>query len=570
MIPRRDRTLTRRHQRGAAAVFAAIWMVAAIVCIGLVIDLGRLYLEQRKMQQVANVAALDSARVASGCIAPVADRLQAASSEAQVSVVRNGGDSAWLSDGGIRVGQRQTGEDSLRRFVATPAERAFAVEVALSQPMPSRLVPMFAGEAAGTLRVRAHAEQLPQARVHVGTYLASVTNPDVVGPTLCALMACSGELNISALGYQGLIDTNLPLADLLPGPPVGETVPDFLDQPMTVPGLLQILADALRVNGDPAVATTVETIAAASNTVQSVAPAEFFDLTEGMESALTGTTVNAWEFVLGTLEQAASGNPVVVNLDDALSQLGVPVQLGNNTVTVRVPNGDITQQGAAGFDESGQPRTAAFGAQVQAEFQFELPPILGQPVRLSLFTELARAEAELVDVRCASRQNDRHEVVVDARSGVSRMGIGTYTDIANSTAVEPVTVLELTLLGQPIQIQASAIADVGQAQYERYVFDRFGRENRERIGVSPSEAVGGALSSVVGNLQLTVTGIPGGLLGTQIQGLLQGVLAQLTPLLTGVLAQLDGIVVDSLGANLGGADVWVDEPVAEQPVLFTR
>ena len=88
--------------------------------------------------------------------------------------------------------------------------------------------------------------------------------------------------------------------------------------------------------------------------------------------------------------------------------------------------------------------------------------------------------------------------------------------------------------------------------------------------MSPSEAVEGALGSLVGNLQLTVTGVPGGLLGTQIQGLLQGVLAQLTPLLTGVLVGLDGVVVDSLGANLGGADVWVDEPVAEQPVLFTR
>ena len=102
------------------------------------------------------------------------------------------------------------------------------------------------------------------------------------------------------------------------------------------------------------------------------------------------------------------------------------------------------------------------------------------------------------------------------------------------------------------------------------MFTEFGREHRERIGVSPSEAVEGALGSLVGNLQLTVTGVPGGLLGTQIQGLLQGVLAQLTPLLTGVLVGLDGVVVDSLGANLGGADVWVDEPVAEQPVLFTR
>ena len=55
-----------RRQRGAAMVFAAIWMVAALVCVGLAIDLGNLYFTQRALQRTANMAAMDAAWVASG------------------------------------------------------------------------------------------------------------------------------------------------------------------------------------------------------------------------------------------------------------------------------------------------------------------------------------------------------------------------------------------------------------------------------------------------------------------------------------------------------------------------
>lgn len=559
-----------RAQRGAAAVFAAIWLVAALAAVGLVVDLGRLYLQQREMQQAANVAALDAARVASGCVVPVSNRFTAAQTEARASLQRNGGELSWFAEEGVRVGQRTTGTDGIRRFVPTAESQSFAVEVSLQRPTPARLIPLFAGEASGTLRARAHAEQLPMTGVHVGTFLGELNNPTLANELLCGLAGgCSVPLNITGPGYQGLVGSNLPLRNLVEGIP-DEEIPEFLELPQTVPGLLQQLADALRANGDPAVATTVETIATASNTVQEVAPEQFFDLSEGLESALIDTTVNTWEFTLGALEQAAAGNEVVIALDDALAPLGLPLSLGNNSLTVRVPNGAQVVEGSAGFDETGEPRTFANGSLVQAQFNFELPAILGNTVRLNLITEVAQARAELVDIRCADGSTDSHLVTVDARSGVSRLGVGSYSDISSGTAVEPVTVLELSLLGQPIQIQARALIDVGENEFERLVFDQFGEDNKQRIGVTAEEAVEGALLSLADNLELTVVGLPGGLLGTQIQALLNPILTSLAASLGGVLAGLDPIVIDSLGANLGGADVWVDEPLVNQPVLFTR
>ena len=41
-----------RRQQGAVAVFAAIWLIAGLIVVGLAVDLGQLYLTQRSMQRV--------------------------------------------------------------------------------------------------------------------------------------------------------------------------------------------------------------------------------------------------------------------------------------------------------------------------------------------------------------------------------------------------------------------------------------------------------------------------------------------------------------------------------------
>ncbi|WP_152907196.1 pilus assembly protein TadG-related protein, partial [Pseudomonas aeruginosa] len=47
------------RQRGAIGILAATTLLLALICLLLVVDTGRLYLEQRNLQRVADVAALE-------------------------------------------------------------------------------------------------------------------------------------------------------------------------------------------------------------------------------------------------------------------------------------------------------------------------------------------------------------------------------------------------------------------------------------------------------------------------------------------------------------------------------
>ena len=55
------------HQRGVAAIFAAVAVLAGITAFGLIYDIGLIYSAQRDLQRVANVAALDAAMATGGC-----------------------------------------------------------------------------------------------------------------------------------------------------------------------------------------------------------------------------------------------------------------------------------------------------------------------------------------------------------------------------------------------------------------------------------------------------------------------------------------------------------------------
>ena len=51
---------TRRTQQGAALIMTAGFMLLAVLCLALEVDTGRLYVEKRKLQRVADMAAIEA------------------------------------------------------------------------------------------------------------------------------------------------------------------------------------------------------------------------------------------------------------------------------------------------------------------------------------------------------------------------------------------------------------------------------------------------------------------------------------------------------------------------------
>ena len=70
---------TMRHsQRGAAVIMTAGFMLLGVLCLALAVDTGRLYMEKRSLQRIADVIALEVAS-RRGCVPDVNDVVQAQS-----------------------------------------------------------------------------------------------------------------------------------------------------------------------------------------------------------------------------------------------------------------------------------------------------------------------------------------------------------------------------------------------------------------------------------------------------------------------------------------------------------
>lgn len=547
-----------QHQRGVALVFAAISLLASLAALALAIDIGRLYFERRDLQRVANMAALDAARIASGCVGPVENPDAAAYNEARASLVRNsGGDTDLTGGGSVVLGRALTGTDGVPGFttsVTTPS----AVQVQLLRDPPARLLPRGGG---GTLKLRAiaAATALPLASLSVGSSLAELS-PGLLNQLLGDQLG--GPVDLSLLSYRGLFNASVELGDVLAAADLGSPT-DFFTASTSAPGFLNAIADALSTTTDVATRSTLESLAAVSDGSRQVVPGDVVGVPPGLEEAASGAAVN-----VGAVTQAAAQAANGENLITVPADLNIPGVTGAGSVTTRLI------QTANPVVSAADDGTQASNAQALVQIDLPLLPILGNPVNLKLWLQAAQATAQVTEIECARSGFPQPVVHVRARSSVARLGIGAFDDINGDSPVpRPAPLVNLNLLGIPITITASAVANVGQAEDRALIYPGpFDVPQTQRIGADAGEALGQSVGSLARSLQLEVQP-EGALLNPLIRVALQGVLNTLTSQLTPVLNQVDQLLVPALaplGLTLGGADVTVTSVTGEQPVLFNR
>ena len=555
-------------QRGAAAVFVAISLLAGLLGVALAIDLGRLFFAQRDLQRMANMAALDAARVGSGCLGSFANLDTAAQDEAQASVARNGGVGVTTT---AVLGRQMTDADRIRRFDTSTQLNRRAVEVTLRAPGPGRVLP--AGNAA-QLTARAAALSAPSARIFVGSRLASVS-PPVLNSVLSE--ALGGPVSLDALTYQALLGAEIPIAGLLAQLPGSPAIPPTDGE--TTTGLLRALVQALEANGDPAAAAGAQALYDAADGSRRVVPSDLLGQGEPVADAF----INGGDLITGL---------VTASLEDAVFNLDLP--------PLPPPLGDITEDGSLGdagttgdlFPGGTGTSSDNFVHNTQVLLQGRLGltlPILGNVAQLGYFLDAGQSTAEVNSIECGRRGLGQDLVNVSARSSIARLGIGLFDDInAPNPTPQPVTVVDtdsaLTLLGIPVPIRvvmrASAFVNIGRAENEQ--LPPLAQGDVYRLGTPSAQAMASALAEVPGALQLeteiTVNGavppLVAGLVNPAIAGLRNtledavrdAIADQLAPLLGDRLATATG----ALGATIGGADVVVQQIDAAQPELFTR
>ncbi|WP_077046812.1 pilus assembly protein TadG-related protein [Pseudomonas sp. KK4] len=329
------------RQRGAIGLMAAGTLALALGFTLLVIDSGRLYLEQRKLQRVADVAALEAVSRNGDCVSPALS----AAGYALESATRNGYKAADGMTLNTTCGSLKTGADYIRAFVPD-ASKKDAVRVivthtvstsiaagiyALLSPGPTQLTTQLTATA-----VSAPAVLPPMAMLTIGSTALVVDSSKSAALNLLLGQMLGGSLNLSVAGWQGLVDTQINLLGYLNqlGLDVHVTAGNYtelLSKNIALSQLLDTAITVLQASG-PTASVAINGLtglkAAAGSTQLTLG--QLLQLQTGMPSSGLNTNLQVFQLVEAFVQLANSKNAAVANIP-----LNIP-GLVNGVVKVKV------------------------------------------------------------------------------------------------------------------------------------------------------------------------------------------------------------------------------------------
>lgn len=325
------------RQRGAIGLMAAATLSLALVMMLLVVDSGRLYMEQRKLQRVVDTAALEAVSRGGNCLPGLT-----AASYAGQSALRNG----YLVDANNSLattcGTLATAAGGVRSFTVDTTQST-AVKVAASRTVTSSFTrgvqALFSATPVSlntTLTASAVAAK-PQptiAQLNIRSTLASIdtAQSNILNPLFSGLLG--GNVNLTAVGWDGLLHTDINLLKYLDQLAIDLNVgagnyAQLLNTQATVTQLIQAAATVVQLNGATAqVVTALGQLQVAASNAAPVRLGEILQLQTGTTAAGLDANLQLLQLVQGVVQLANSKSAVAATL---------PVNvLGLAGVTVRV------------------------------------------------------------------------------------------------------------------------------------------------------------------------------------------------------------------------------------------
>ncbi|AZC99908.1 TadG family pilus assembly protein [Pseudomonas chlororaphis] len=361
------------RQRGAIGLIGALALGTAVLCTLVVVDSGRLYLDQRELQRVADNAALEAVARGGNCLAGgSADRY------AKESAARNGfvvGDDRPLT---ATCGSLQTGADNLRTF-SPNASQASAIRVVVSEAVPTSIAlgvtNLFSDNPVSTttsLSATAVAAQ-PKPPLAQLTIRSTLVDLNLLNGALSGL--AGSAINVSLLGWQGLVDTDISLLGYLKQLAIDLNVSagnysELLDVDTDITQLLQTAISVAQRNGATLeVLTALGSIKAAAINTVPVKLGDLLKLQTGTADAGLDASVQLLSLVEAFLQLASSQSAAAVELP--VSVLG----LAGVTTRVKIvspPEFAIGNPELAAADPLGPNRIYVRTAQVRALLTLDL------------------------------------------------------------------------------------------------------------------------------------------------------------------------------------------------------
>jgi uncharacterized membrane protein len=368
------------RQRGAIGLMAALTLTLALAFMLLVVDTGRLYLEKRSLQRVADMAALEAATRGGDCSAG-----STANTYATASAQRNG--FAIPSTGralAVACGVLTLDANNLRVFGADPSKseaiRVIASHV-VQQSIAGGIGALAGGAPAGsTLTLSATAvAALPPPVASLTIRSAALTFDDSKAAITSLLFGglLGGNVSISAVGWNGLVNTDISLLSYLNRLKVdlGLTAGGYdqvLGSTVNVSQLIQTAINVLGTNGTLAASQAIvglQALKVAAGTT-SVVLGNMLHVESGTDISTLAVNLKAFDLIEGFVQLANKTNALVASF---------PIDIGLAIITVRVQVMEPPQLSAIGNPKNaalaplGPNRIYVRTAQVKTLLSINLP-----------------------------------------------------------------------------------------------------------------------------------------------------------------------------------------------------
>ncbi|AYF46630.1 hypothetical protein DXV65_03235 [Pseudomonas fluorescens] len=330
------------RQRGAIGLMAAGTLAVALVFMLLAVDSGRLYMEKRRLQSIADTAALEAAGRGGLCTPSTT-----ANDYAVQNATRNGftvvaGDtSRGLA---VTCGSLVTNASNVRVFSADPtkndAVRVIATRSVVTS-IASGLWNMFSGVPVSTqmtlsaTAVAAYAP--PVAQLTIRSSLASVdsTKSPILNLVIGNLLG--GSLSITAAGWNGILQTNVNLLSYLNQLAInlGVTAGDYttlLNTAVSATDLINAAVMVLQQNGSAvqAVVNDVLSIKAIAPNSKVLTVGSLLNVATGTPAAALNSSVQLFQ-LLETVAQLSNSKTAV----SVATQVNIPV-VGSVSIQTQV------------------------------------------------------------------------------------------------------------------------------------------------------------------------------------------------------------------------------------------
>lgn len=531
--------------RGSVSMIMAMSFITLLGAAALAVDVGSLFLQSRKLQGIADLAALSAAR-----------DLARASDAAQATAADNG----WGRPLDVRVALGRYNPDP-----ATAASARFqpgAVDPTAARVTVSGDADLFFGRLllnrdTITLTRQATAARADMASFSIGTRLASLQG-GVANQLLSGLTG--GTVSLSVMDYDALAGAKVDLfqySDLLRlnADLEGVSYDKVLGTDISTGKALKVLADQLQANGDTQAASAARKLAVAAGDGTPARLDALLDLgpygTQDHVAGGSGAKIElaAQDLANALLVLAGEGRQVKLDLGASipgLSDIDVWLAIGerpNNSPWLTVDrDGEVTI------------RTAQTRLYLKAKALGVLGLLGAQPITLPILVEAASGEAKLAGMECPESLSAQ-AATLSVRPSVGRVVIGEVdtaklNNFKQSLTVAPATIADLVL------VKASGKADVriGGETWKTARFTRTEIQAGTVKTVATDDVAKATLSSLLGALELDVHVLGLGLGVGPITSALSSTLGAMATPLDGVLNTLTGL----LGVRLGEADVRVN------------